>query len=54
MRCPDALITRTKPPGADLLVPDPVAVFEVLSPSSGQVDRIVKVREYAAVPSIRR
>ena len=52
VRCPDALITRTKPAGADLLVPDPVIMFEVLSPSSGQVDRIVKVREYAAVPSI--
>ncbi len=29
-------------------------VFEVLSPTSGQSDRIIKVREYAAVPSIRR
>jgi len=29
-------------------------VFEVLSPTSGQIDRIDKVREYAAVPSIRR
>lgn len=28
--------------------------FEVLSRSSGRVDRIVKVREYVAVPSIRR
>lgn len=54
VRCPDALVTRTKPAGADLLVADAVVVFEVLSPSSGQVDRIVKVREYAAVPSIRR
>ncbi len=31
-----------------------VVVFEVLSPTSGRVDRITKVREYAAVPSIRR
>jgi Uma2 family endonuclease len=31
-----------------------VVVFEVLSPSSGRVDRIIKVREYAAVSSIRR
>lgn len=29
-------------------------VFEVLSPGSGQTDRIIKVREYGAVPSIRR
>jgi Uma2 family endonuclease len=28
-------------------------VFEVLSPTSGRTDRIDKVREYAAVPSIR-
>jgi Uma2 family endonuclease len=32
----------------------PGVVFEVLSPNSGRIDRIVKVREYAAVPSIRR
>ena len=51
---PDALVTCTKPPGAELLVPDVVAAFEVLSPSSGQTDRIVKVREYGAVASIRR
>ena len=31
-----------------------VVVFEVLSPTSGRTDRIIKVREYAAVPSIRR
>ena len=31
-----------------------MVVFEVLSPTSGCIDRIVKVREYAAVPSIRR
>jgi Uma2 family endonuclease len=29
-------------------------VFEVLSPTSGRTDRIEKVREYAAVPSMRR
>ncbi len=26
----------------------------MLGPTSGRIDRIVKVREYAAVPSIRR
>ena len=35
-------------------MPDPVVIFEVISPTSGHVDRIVKVREYAAVDSIRR
>jgi hypothetical protein len=29
-------------------------VFEVLSPTSGRIDRIVKLRGYRAVPSIRR
>jgi Uma2 family endonuclease len=54
VRYPDALVTCSKAEGADRLVPGVVVVFEVLSPSSGRVDRIVKVREYAAVPSIRR
>jgi Uma2 family endonuclease len=31
-----------------------VVVFEVFSPASGRVDRIVKLREYQAVPTIRR
>ena len=35
-------------------MPEPVVVFEVVSPSSGRLDRFVKVREYRAVRSIRR
>ena len=35
-------------------VSDPVVVFEVLSPSTGGYDRIVKGREYQATPSVRR
>ena len=31
-----------------------VIIFEVINPTSGRIDRIVKVREYAAIPSIRR
>jgi len=54
VRYPDALITCTKFPGTDQLASDVLVVFEVLSPSSGRTDRIEKVREYAAVPSIRR
>ena len=54
VRYPDALITCTKFPGTDRLAPDVRVVFEVLSPSSGRSDRIEKVREYAAVPSVRR
>ena len=35
-------------------LPSPVVVFEVISLSSGHVDRIIKVREYGAVETIRR
>jgi Uma2 family endonuclease len=54
VRYPDALITCSKGDDKDRLVSDVVVVFEVLSPTSGRIDRIVKVREYAAVPSIQR
>jgi Uma2 family endonuclease len=54
VRYPDALVTCSKAEDADRLVPGVVVVFEVLSPSSGRIDRIIKVREYAAIPSIRR
>jgi Uma2 family endonuclease len=51
---PDALITCATFPDSAQLAPEVRVVFEVLSPTSGQTDRIEKVREYAAVPSIRR
>ena len=35
-------------------IPGVVVVFEVLSSTTSRRDRIVKPREYAAVPSIRR
>jgi Uma2 family endonuclease len=54
VRYPDALITGTKFPDTDQLAPDVLIVFEVVSPNSGPTDRIEKVREYAAVPSMRR
>jgi Uma2 family endonuclease len=54
IRYPDALITCTKFPGTDKLAPDVRVIFEVISPTSGGLDRIVKVREYAAVASVRR
>ena len=38
VRCPDALVTCTNPPGAPLLIPG-VVVFDVLSPSSDRADR---------------
>lgn len=54
VRYPDALVTCTPGPGTDRLVPAPVVVFEVVSPSSGRTDRIVKLGEYRAVPTLRR
>ena len=54
VRYPDALVTCAKFAGVALTIPGVVVVFEVVSQSSSRVDRIVKVREYAAVPSIRR
>jgi Uma2 family endonuclease len=54
VRYPDALVTCTRFDGEVRVIPGVVVVFEVLSPTSGRVDRIEKVREYAAVPSIRR
>lgn len=54
VRYPDALVTCAKFPGTTLLIPGVMIVFEVLSPNSGRPDRIDKLREYRAVPSIRR
>lgn len=54
VRYPDGVVTCTPAAGTGSLVPDPIVVFEVLSPSSSRMDRIVKVREYRAVESIRR
>ena len=54
VRYPDAVVSCTDSANQDRLVPNPVVVFEVISPSSGHTDRVVKLREYAAVPTIRR
>ena len=54
VRYPDALVTCTKFENADQNHPGVVVAFEVSGPTSGRRDRITKVREYAAVPSIRR
>ena len=54
VRYPDALVTCMPAPGAAYKVPGVVAVFEVVSSTSGRMDRIVKVREYRAVANIRR
>ena len=54
VRYPDALVTRTAFKGTARLIPGAAVVFEVISPTSGQTDRIVKVREYQAVGTILR
>ena len=54
VRYPDALITCTGYDDRERLVPGVVVAFEVLSPTFGRVDRIVKPAEYGAVPSILR
>jgi Uma2 family endonuclease len=54
IRYPDALITCRKFQDTEKLAPNIVVVFEVVSPNSGGLDRIEKVREYEAVPSILR
>ena len=54
VRYPDALVTCTKFAGSSRLIPGVVVVFEVINPTSGRTDRIDKLPEYRAVPSIRR
>ena len=54
VRYPDATVTCSPVQGTQHLMPDPVVVFEVLSPSSRHTDLVVKPIEYGAVPSIRR
>jgi Uma2 family endonuclease len=54
VRYPDALVTCSKVPGDAYVVPGVVVIFEVLSPTSGRTDRIIKLREYRTIPSVRR
>ncbi len=54
VRYPDGLVTCSKSTGTSFMVPGVVILFEVVSPSSRQIDRVIKRTEYAVVPSIRR
>lgn len=54
IRYPDAAVTCSPVQGTQHLLPNPVVVFEILSPSSRHIDLVVKPIEYGAVPSIRR
>jgi Uma2 family endonuclease len=54
IRYPDAFVFCTSLPPKTTVVRDPVVVFEVLSESTSRTDRIEKLREYGATPSIQR
>ena len=54
IRYPDAFVVCSPVPPRDTVVRDPVVVFEVLSESTSRTDRIEKLREYGATPSIQR
>ena len=54
VRYPDAFVTCSPVKGKATLVEDPVVVFEIISPSTSGVDRIIKNQEYRDTPSIQR
>ena len=54
VRYPDATVTCSPVQGRDRLIPNPVVVFEVVSEGNARTDRFHKMREYHAVPSIKR
>lgn len=54
IRYPDGFIVCSPVARSATVVTDPVVIFEVLSPLTSNIDRIVKNREYEATPSVRR
>lgn len=54
IRYPDAFVYCTPVPSGETVIREPVVVFEILSPGTSRTDRIEKLREYQATPSIRR
>jgi Uma2 family endonuclease len=53
-RYPDGLVTCSPIKPDATVIENPVVVFEVVSEDTARIDRIEKLREYHAVPSIRR
>lgn len=54
IRYPDGFITCSPLAPRDSVAKEPVVVFEVVSTSTARTDRITKLREYQATPSIQR
>lgn len=54
IRYPDAYVSCTPGSPNATIVPEPVVVFEILSAGTSRTDRIEKLREYQATPSIQR
>ena len=54
IRYSDGFVTCTGGENASTVVSDPVVIFEALSPSTAAMDRIIKAREYQAMPSVQR
>ena len=54
VRYPDGMVICAPLAPKAKLVENPTIVFEVLSPSTTDTDRIDKAREYEATPSVRR
>jgi Uma2 family endonuclease len=54
IRYPDAFVYCSPVVPGSTLIREPVVVFEVLSPGTSRIDRIEKLREYQATPSIQR
>ena len=54
VRYPDLSVTCSPIAGTDDIVPDPVVVIEILSPSTEREDRGRKKFDYFATPSIRQ
>lgn len=53
VRYPDVVVTCSPVDGRSYVVPEPVAVFEVLSTCTAKTDRTEKVVEYGATNSIQ-
>jgi Uma2 family endonuclease len=54
IRYSDGMILCSSLDRAATVVHEPVVVFEILSPSTTRIDRLVKAQEYQGTPSVQR